>query len=289
MKSMTGYGQAIIERNNHKIQIEIQSVNGKKHELYPIIPKDWLILDFKVREFLRTRISRGKVTVRISIENIENETSIKVDPKKWNQTIKQLEELSKSQNIGFKPDPNTLYRIAKDLQKESKKDLETVFPHLEKAMEIALFEMLDMQKKEGSYLLKDLQGRIEKIASKQNKIQKLSESASLDYRKQLINRLEESELKVDLEDERILKEIALYADRIDVSEENIRLKSHIEQFQKTLEKEASVGRLLDFLCQEIFRELNTLSAKCRSIELINLTLECKNELERIREQVQNIA
>lgn len=289
MKSMTGYGQAIIERNNHKIQIEIQSVNGKKYELYPIIPKDCLILDFKVREFLRNRISRGKVTVRISIENIENETSIKVDPKKWNQIIKQLEELAKSQNIGFKPDTNTLYRIAKDLQKESKKDLETVLPHLENAMEIALFEMLDMQTKEGSYLLKDLQGRIEKIASKQNKIQKLSESASLDYRKQLINRLEESELKVDLEDEKILKEIALYADRIDVSEENIRLKSHFEQFQKTLEKEAPVGRLLDFLCQEIFRELNTLSAKCRSVELINLTLECKNELERIREQVQNIA
>ena len=285
---MTGYGQAFIDHPDYKIQIEILSVNGRKYEIYPIIPKDWLSLDFKIREILRSRIDRGKVTIRISLENTKTENPINVDLVKWNRIILQLKELSENKNIRFEPDANTLYRIAKDQQKESNHELEAILPHLEKGIETALISMENMQKAEGLYLFKDLKKRIKGIESKHKKIQEHSLYTVEDYRKQLMNRLGDAELNVNIEDERILKEIALFADRIDVSEENIRLRSHLEQFQETLEQDTPVGRRLDFLCQEIFRELNTLGNKSRSVETIKLVLDSKNELEKIREQVQNI-
>lgn len=285
---MTGYGQAVIEQTDYKIQIEMQSVNGKKYELFPIIPKDWLMLDFKVREFLRPRINRGKVTIRISVETTQSKSPLNIDLVRWNQIIKQLKKLSDSLGLPFEPDAKTLYQIIKDQKKEPSQEIDAILPHLEKGIETALLSMQKMQKVEGYHLLEDLRERIKQIESKQKQIQELSKFTVEDYRKQLMNRLEGTDLNVNLEDERILKEIALFADRIDVSEENIRLKSHFEQFQKTLELETPVGRKLDFLCQEIFRELNTLGNKSRSVELINIILDCKNELEKIREQVQNI-
>ena len=285
---MTGYGQAVIEQTDYKIQIEMQSVNGKKYELFPIIPKDWLMLDFKVREFLRPRINRGKVTIRISVETTQSKSPLNIDLVRWNQIIKQLKKLCDSLGLPFEPDAKTLYQIIKDQKKEPSQEIDAILPHLEKGIETALLSMQKMQKVEGYHLLEDLRERIKQIESKQKQIQELSRFTVEDYRKQLMNRLEGTDLNINLEDERILKEIALFADRIDVSEENIRLKSHFEQFQKTLELETPVGRKLDFLCQEIFRELNTLGNKSRSVELINIILDCKNELEKIREQVQNI-
>ena len=285
---MTGYGQAVIEQTDYKIQIEIQSVNGKKYELFPIIPKDWLMLDFKVREFLRPRINRGKVTIRISLETTQSKSPLNIDLVRWSQIIKQLKKISDSLDLPFEPNANTLYQIIKDQKKEPNQEIDAIIPHLEKGIERALLSMQHMQKVEGYHLLEDLRERIKQIESKQKQIQELSRFTVEDYRKQLMNRLEGTELNINLEDERILKEIALFADRIDISEENTRLKSHFEQFQKTLELETPVGRKLDFLCQEIFRELNTLGNKSRSVELINIILDCKNELEKIREQVQNI-
>ena len=196
--------------------------------------------------------------------------------------------LAQSQGLEFQPDAALLYKIAQEHQVEPESNLENAWSALEAALNNAFASLGTMHSDEGKELQTDLSQRIDTIERYYLKAKSAAANEVSNFREQLLQRLQSVGLEIDLEDERVLKEIALFADRIDVTEEKIRLESHFVQFRNTLEETEPVGRKLDFLCQEIYRELNTLGNKTKSVEVGTCMLDSKNELERIREQVQNI-
>ena len=285
---MTGFGRAEINLPGARLSVEIATVNQKNLQVSVFGPDTWPALESAASGWIRTRLQRGKVTARVT------QAATSSTQRQWDHeaVATSLDELGKiAQHCGLKlnADGELLLRLAESSRRPSFilpdfADAETV---VRSAFEEALGNLVVMRQTEGAALAKDLNERLTRMSVMVAGMEQAEKAAPGRHRDALLKRLKDAGLALDLNDERVLKELALFADRSDITEEVVRLKSHIAQFSAEL-GQPNGGRKLDFLIQELLREINTIGSKASEISTTKLVLESKTEIERIREQVQNL-
>ena len=289
---MTGYGRgaAIDTENRLQVEVEMTSVNRKNLDAQVSCPRDWNGLDQQCRLWIKDIFQRGRLNIQIKVESTENiQSGLELNPESMDKCIEQFRNYAESRNIDFQVNSSLLLNLAKALRENTDiPDWRTLEDTIRSAFNQALTELDAMRSREGKALANDLTDRIQTLDSFCKRIVEHAENAVPNYQTALLARLKQLQLDLDVGDERVLKEIALFADRCDISEELTRLNSHLEQFSEFVLSKGSIGRKMDFLCQEINREFNTIGSKVTAIESTRIVIEAKNELERIREQVQNI-
>jgi uncharacterized protein (TIGR00255 family) len=292
MKSMTAYGRASGDFSFGKLLIEIQSVNRKILDVLVNLPKDFFRFDILVRKWISAQIERGQVSVRVMLitqdkkANVQARLSeLKSLQKEWHHVASQL---------GFNPQESVnlsflLGQLQENTQLEVLEHEELYAQSLESVFKEALNAFMKMKVEEAELLKIDLEKRLESITQKLTLVEARKESVIDKYRKKIRERLLEiGQITPELE-EKILRELALLAERIDVTEEVVRLNAHIEQFARHLQiQDKAVGRTLEFLTQEMLRETNTLGAKANDTEVSTVVIFIKSELEKIREQILNL-
>jgi uncharacterized protein (TIGR00255 family) len=288
MKSMTGYGRATAALDGATLTVAVSSVNRKSLDLTVSMPEEWESLEPAVGELVRKYASRGKVHVDIEV------TSDRSDASAWDETaageaLKRLEIFAKKQGVPFAPTPELLWQVANAQRRGGGlPSAEAAQPVITAALTDALRAFAAMRAKEGEALFIDFIKRSELLHRHVEAIAARAPQVPKNYREQLLKRLRDAGLELDLNDERVLREIALFADRCDVTEEITRLRSHFEQFTGLLKAEGEVGRKAEFLLQEIGREVNTIGSKANDLAIARTVIELKNELERVREQMANV-
>ena len=290
MNSMTGFGAASAPLKGASLRIEISSVNRKQAEVVVNLPRAWAELESRVRDAVAARVSRGRISVSISLQVSESSSRpLTVDTGRLQELAARLEEVRQVTSYAVPPTLDALLRLG-IITEETEADLapDEVWQSMQPVLEEALQAFLAMRAREGEHLRADLLSRLETLRSFRDKIRAVAPGVAQHYREALMKRLDEAGLPLPLSDERLVKEIALFADKCDVSEEITRLASHLHQFEQLCNTPEPLGRTLDFLCQEIFRELNTNGSKANSADLAQLVVAAKTELEKIREQVQNV-
>ena len=285
---MTGFGRAEINLPGVRLSVEVATVNQKNLQVSVFGPDSWPALESAASGWIRARLQRGKVTARVT------QAAASATQRQWDQeaVATSLDELGKiAQHCGLKleADGELLLRLAESSRRPSVvlpefADAEAV---VRSAFEEALGNLVIMRQAEGAALAKDLNERLAKMSVMITGMEEAEKAAPTRHRDAMLKRLKDAGLNLDVTDERVLKELALFADRADITEEVVRLKSHIAQFSAELQQPNS-GRKLDFLIQELLREVNTIGSKASEIATTKLVLEAKTEIERIREQVQNL-
>ena len=290
MNSMTGFGAATAPLGNTAVRVEIGGVNRKQAEIAVALPRAWAELETSLRETVAATVSRGRVNVSISLARAAGAPApLTVNKDKLSAFKKCMNELIDSLDVDTVPTLEALVRLGIiGEQTESDIPAENAAPAVNAALQQALHAFLALRAQEGENMKRDLLARIQTLRGYREKLAERAAGVPARYRENLMKRLEECGLPLPLDDERLVKEIALFADRCDVTEEMTRLSSHLDQFEKICERDEPVGRTLDFLCQEIFRELNTTGSKANDAALAQLVVDAKTELEKVREQVQNI-
>ena len=289
MKSMTGYGRGEACEDGLELIVELVSLNRRNLDISFSLPREWMGLEKPLTEAIRKRVLRGRIQVSVRVENLEDGEQVPWSDAYMEKALNRLSEFARSHGIPFEPTGRDLVEIAALNRKASAlPELNTVMLLAQSALETALNQIMEMRESEGRALGDDLSNRVRKLLQLIGEIRNQSGELVPQYRTLLHERLKSVGLELDLDDERVLKEIALFADRCDISEEITRLESHIEQFRDEIGSEGQVGRKLEFLTQEINRELNTVGAKANNLAVSKLIIEAKSEAERIREQLQNV-
>jgi len=289
MKSMTGFGRSELSEEGVTVSVQISSVNRKSLDIMCILPKEFQQLERQVVEKTRNRIGRGRIQFSIEIKDERNESAGLPSDVQIDAGIERLKRITERHGGSIEITPQVVVDLARLLESEaSALPVEVVERLLMKCADAALEELVSMREYEGAALREDLETRCIVMKNTLNAVGKLAPEMVKKHRENLLGRLEQAGLEIDVEDERVLREIALFADRCDVSEEITRLDSHLGQFSDLLDKDEPVGRSIEFLIQEIAREINTIGSKSSSIDVSKSALSLKNELERIREQVANV-
>ena len=292
MLSMTGFGRSCAEaaKAGVRIQVEIHSVNRKTLDIQISAPREWSGYEAICSEWINDAFQRGRVNVQIKVESAKDSgDSLAMNTEAMAESLNNLKAFARAQGLDFTPDSSLILDLARSVKDSSKlPDWKELKDALQEAFKLALADINAMRLQEGAALAEDLRVRIAELETLRKQIEKNASGSTQRYRNALLERLKQLELELDVSDERVLKEIAIYADRSDISEETTRLSSHFEQFLGFLNADEATGRKMDFLCQEIHREFNTTGSKSNDIEITRLVIEGKNTLERIREQVQNI-
>jgi uncharacterized protein (TIGR00255 family) len=291
MKSMTGYGRGECAQRGFKVTIEVSSVNRKQTEIAVNLPRDLEVLEAQIRDQINRRVARGRVTVRVSVHAAEGPNGkMRINSKLAGVYVRELRALAKSLRLGDAVTLEMLTRAPGVLQPaEEIREAEELWPVTEKALSAALDILLKMRQREGGCLARDLKSRIGTMRSGVRRVQALAPKAAERYREQLLGRIKSAGLETPgLDDERLVKEIFYFADRSDISEELTRLQSHFQQFDDCVKSTEPVGRTLDFLAQEINREINTIGSKANDSDISREVVLLKTELEKFREQVQNV-
>lgn len=287
--SMTGYGKSLYENELISMRVEIKSVNSKFLDLSLRLPKNISFAEEKVRNLLRTRITRGKIDCYVTIYSLNADfMDIKFDEKAADAYYGFLKSIKKRYNLisGITPVQIASFQGVINVS-ESDEDYDKLTECILEAFNIAIDNILDAKKKEGEELCADCALKLAEFENHVKQVEILSEELPMQYKQKLEKRISEliEDLKAD--ETRIAQEVAFFADRACVDEEIIRLKSHIKQFSANLGKESS-GKKLDFILQEMLRETNTIASKANNLDVTNSTLEMKYLLEKIREQIQNL-
>ncbi len=293
MKSMTGYGRCRSTVNGRDITVEIKAVNSRYFECGVKISRAYLYLEDKIKSHIQTcGISRGKVDVFVSVELPQGEgITLSLDTAYAESYINALKQLSET--FGLKDDISTM-RVAQNrdifTQKKPDDDIEGEWDNVRGVLETAIASFDAARCGEGERLKADIYAKRKRIESLVEKIEQTSESTVKAYESRLYTRLKEvlSENDITLNESRIVTECAIFADRVAIDEEIVRLKSHMTAFDEYLGYTEPVGRKLDFQLQEMNREVNTIGSKCQNSDVTKIVVEIKSELEKIREQIQNI-
>lgn len=284
---MTGYGQSIISSNKLTITVEMRSVNSRYLEIKFKMPPLWGELEDRIREIISSEISRGRVEINISAHHIESDSQVAID---WSLLESVKDAHKKIQDVFGLKEPlsfTDLLAVEGVLKVEkAQDDLEEIWILLEQAILDALNQLLAMRKSEGERLSSDIANRITYIKELVAELEKLSPIIVKEQQEKLSERV--AELGVTLSEDRLEQEVALIVDKMSVTEELVRLKSHCDGFLEIMKEGERVGRKLDFLLQEMNREINTTGAKSFNLTISRLVVEIKSELEKIREQIQNI-
>jgi uncharacterized protein (TIGR00255 family) len=290
MRSMTGYGRGEVDHGGVKLSVELNSVNRKQSDIVVNLPRDLTELEPRIRQTINERISRGRMNVLVTLQESANGArKLALDTglaRSYHEAMLTLQkELSAPGEITI----GTILQAPGVMRSpEHSIDAAEAWPALQQALAAALAELIKMREREGKHLAKDLIHRLKVLRKEIKEIRASYPDVVKRYRGALFERIEKAGLNLPVEDERLLKEIAFFADRSDISEELTRLESHLAQFAHHLRKNEPVGRTLEFITQEIFRELNTLGAKSNDAAISQRVVACKAELEKIREQIQNL-
>jgi uncharacterized protein (TIGR00255 family) len=289
MRSMTGYGRATSALDGGTLTVQVSSVNRRSLDLSIKLPPDWESLEPEIGEGVRRVAARGKVHVDIEFSSAKGR-----DEAAWNDAavgsaLDRLAALADTRQIHFEPTAELLWQIANS-QRATVEVLsaDRVRADLLAVLGEALRGFAEMRAREGAALLADFNARLGTFRAHVDAVAARAPEVTPAYRAQLLKRLRDAGLELNVEDERVLREIALFADRCDISEELTRLRSHIDQLAALLKSEDEIGRKADFILQEMGREANTIGSKANDLAISRSVIELKNELERIREQMANV-
>ena len=290
IKSMTGFGRAESLENNRKFTVEMRSVNHRYLDIGIKMPKKLLMLESKVRNVLKSYMERGKVDVYISFEDYsDKETSLKYNEKLAEAYLKHLHEMGEKFSLEFDVRVSTLSRLPDIFQMEDQQlNEEELFPELEKALREAGEQFASSRETEGRNLKEDLLEKLSEMKTIVAEIEKRSPEVIEEYKASLREKVADLLSDASIDEGRIAAEVTIFADKICVDEETVRLKSHVDAMINALEQGGSIGRKLDFLAQEMNREANTILSKSTDLSVSDGGIALKTLIEKIREQVQNI-
>ena len=290
MKSMTGFGCGEASNDDLIYRVEVASVNRKQADIVVNLPRELSALDSRIRKQVSEVVSRGRINVGISLKSSEakgGSLSINLPlAEEYSAAIAKLEEHLGLNGLVSRFDPGRAPGVIQ--LGETLPEPEDAWPFVEKALKESLSKLLDMRSTEGAHLKSDLESRLAILKGFLQQIAEQAPSVVKRYRENLMKRLDAAGIELNLDDERLIKEIGLFAERCDISEEITRLESHFAQCQKYFTSDEAVGRPLDFLIQEMGREINTIGSKANDASIAQIIVESKTELEKIREQIQNI-
>jgi len=286
---MTGYGVGRVKAEDGECLVEIKSLNNKYCDVNIKNNFQSLEIEQKIEKLIKDMVSRGKVNILVKVENYGlTEEKIILNEDIADSCYKNLKALKEKYNLKDEIGIDSMLKF-KDIFKIIKEEEATkIWPLVEKALNLALNSLLKMREREGKVLITDIRKRVKKIQKLIDKIEKYSKSSPLDYKDKFLSKIKNITDGLNVNEGRIELEAAIFAEKTDITEEITRLKSHLIQFDDLLNSEESVGRKMDFLTQEINREVNTIGSKTNDIEVTSLVVLVKSELEKIREQARNI-
>ena len=290
MKSMTGFGRAKLEVNDRIYTIEIKSVNHKYNDISVKLPRNLSYLEDKIKKKVNNNRSRGKIDILVTFENYsERGKNIIINHELAQKYIEELKKVAKENDIKDEISVTEIAKMPDVLTLKNDEDEEsTIEAEVLQCLKEAISNFVQMRQAEGNRIKEDLERRIQDVESNIEKISEHSTGLIEEYIVKLEERIKEI-LKVDVVDQaRLATEVVIYADKCSIEEELTRLKSHVTGFKSLLKEENPVGKKIDFLLQEMNREINTTGSKSGCIEITNLVIQVKTQLEDIREQIQNI-
>jgi len=289
MKSMTGYGRASASIGTHSLTAQVSSVNRKTLDLTVSLPGEWESLEPLINDLVRKYAVRGKVHVDLELTGANGEQAASWDEAAAAESLARLAAFAAKQGVVFQPTPELLWQVANSQRKSNSLPTVEVAQFIVLAtLETALKSFAEMRAREGATLLTDFLARLAILQNHATTIAERAPQVPKNYREQLLQRLRQAGLELDLNDERVLREIALFADRCDIAEELTRLRSHFEQFTALLKSGGEMGRKSEFILQEMGREVHTIGSKANDLVISRNVIELKNELERVREQIVNV-
>jgi uncharacterized protein (TIGR00255 family) len=292
MKSMTGYGRGECAQDGFKVTVEFSSVNRKQAEIALNLPRELEMLEAPLRDLVNRHVARGRVTGRVSLHAGTGRASARqhINFDLAAAYARELARLSKQLKLAGSVTLDHLVRAPGVFQSDAElAETENIWPAVEKAAKQALAALVRMRAREGAHLAKDLAARIAVMGKCAARVQSLAPQTAERYRQQLVERIKAAGLTTPAaDDERLLKEVVLFADRSDITEELTRLQSHFQQFADCRKSGEPVGRMLDFLAQEMNREVNTIGSKANDAGISREVVTLKAEVERFREQAQNV-
>ena len=290
IKSMTGFGRAELIDEEKKITVEMKSVNHRYLDVNMRMPKKFSVFEASIRSLLKEYIQRGKVDVFITCEDYtQSRVSVKYNREIAQQYLGYLQEMSRDFQLSGEINAALLSRYPEVLtMEEQTEDEDEMWGALEGVIRNAAVQFVEARTKEGIELKRDILEKLKNMEEKVELVEKRSPAIIKEYREKLETKVKELLADTQMEESRIAAEVILYADKICTDEETVRLKSHIKHTKSVLDEKEGIGRKLDFIAQEMNREANTILSKANDLETSNLAIDLKTEIEKIREQIQNI-
>ena len=290
IKSMTGFGRSEIVKGNRKISVEIKSVNHRYLEAGIKMPKKLNVFESRMRDLLKKYATRGKIDIFINYEDdSESQVNLKFNQNIADEYMAIFNNMSEKYNLKNDMTVGGLARFPEVITMgEVQEDEEELWHFIEEAMKAALEQFVNTRILEGENLKKDLLGKLDHMEELVAFVEKRSPEIMKEYRSKLESKVKELLGDTTIDESRIATEVIIYADKICVDEETVRLRSHIEHARKCLNEEGGIGRKMDFIAQEMNREANTTLSKANDIEISNAAIDLKTEIEKVREQIQNI-
>ena len=290
IKSMTGYGSGKAELGSKTFTVEIKSVNSRYSDFSIKMPRIYTFLEDPMRKAASARINRGKVDIYLNVESSGEEDSVvKVNTALAKEYLEGLRTLSKELEISTNANAETFLRISDVFTVDkAPEDEELIKNTVLSALSSALDSFDNMRIVEGESLKKDLLEHLSFISNATGEVEKRSPEIVSEYRARIEERMLDILGSATYDQSRLLTEVAIFADKVNVNEETVRLRSHVEQFTKMLEEGGSVGRKIDFLIQEMNREINTIGSKSQDLDVARIVIDVKAEIEKLREQIQNV-
>ncbi len=292
IRSMTGYGRAQMTVDTMNITVELKSVNHRYFEFSSRVPRNYGFLDEKLKSFIGSLVSRGKVECYVSVENLEDgDVEILVNHSLATSYLNALKELADRNELNLRDDlalstlarNNDIFSVHKQ-----EADEEKIWNAVKTVTEEAVAKFVSMREAEGAKLKADVLCRADLILEKVSVIEERSPETVKEYNDKLLARINEFLSDVQVDEQRILTECAIFADKVAVAEETVRLRSHIDQLRQFMDSNEAIGRKIDFLVQEMNREANTIGSKAQDVTIARNVIDIKAEIEKIREQIQNI-
>lgn len=290
IKSMTGFGRSEIVKGNRKISVEIKSVNHRYLEAGIKMPKKLNVFESRMRDLLKKYATRGKIDIFINYEDdSESQVNLKFNQNIADEYVAIFNNMSEKYNLKNDMTVGGLARFPEVItMDEVQEDEEELWHFIEEAMKAALEQFVNTRILEGENLKKDLLGKLDHMEELVAFVEKRSPEIMKEYRSKLESKVKELLGDTTIDESRIATEVIIYADKICVDEETVRLRSHIEHARKCLNEDGGIGRKMDFIAQEMNREANTTLSKANDIEISNAAIDLKTEIEKVREQIQNI-
>jgi uncharacterized protein (TIGR00255 family) len=290
IKSMTGFGRSEIVKGNRKISVEIKSVNHRYLEAGIKMPKKLNVFESRMRDLLKKYAARGKIDIFINYEDdSESQVNLKFNQNIADEYMAIFNNMSEKYNLKNDMTVGGLARFPEVItMDEVQEDEEELWHFIEEAMKVALEQFVNTRILEGENLKKDLLGKLDHMEELVAFVEKRSPEIMKEYRSKLESKVKELLGDTTIDESRIATEVIIYADKICVDEETVRLRSHIEHARKCLNEDGGIGRKMDFIAQEMNREANTTLSKANDIEISNAAIDLKTEIEKVREQIQNI-
>lgn len=290
LKSMTGFGRSVKEIDGYVITVELKSVNHRYFEFSSRIPRQYGFLDEKLKAYVNSRVSRGKIECYVTIEALDTDSAnVDVNKTLAGAYVNAMHEIADT--YGLKEDfgATAIARFPDVLiVRKAEEDEDKIWGYVKDVADSALDKFIEMRSAEGAKMKEDIQSRASYIIDCVAFIENRSPITVKEYNEKLVERVHDIIGDASLDEARILQEVAIYADKVAVAEETVRLRSHIDQFNAFLLSDEPIGRKMDFLVQEINRETNTIGSKANDIEIARKVVDIKAEVEKIREQIQNI-